>query len=175
MGRGLALVSVLALGVVGCGKIDAPEAPPAPGATSAPAAPDKVVQVSAEDARMNAAITKARSTVDTFINALKAHRPDQTDFAVKAAFTDGDKTEHMWIGSVSFDGTNFRGTVQNEPEMVKSVKEGQEVTVAPAQISDWMYAEKKKLVGGQTVRAVRDGLAPAERAEFDKNLPYEID
>ena len=49
---------------------------------------------------------------------------------------------------------SFQGTVNNEPEKVKTVKMGQKVTVA-AKISDWMYVENRKLVGGYTMRVLR--------------------
>jgi uncharacterized protein YegJ (DUF2314 family) len=76
---------------------------------------------------------------------------------------------------VSFDGTTFHGTVNNEPEKVKTVRLGQKVTVAPSEISDWMYVENRKLVGGYTLRALRDAMSPAERADLDKGLPFVID
>jgi uncharacterized protein YegJ (DUF2314 family) len=76
---------------------------------------------------------------------------------------------------VTYDGTNFQGTIDNEPEMVKNVKNGQRVTVAPAEISDWMYVENRKLVGGETVRALRASLSPAERANFDKSVDFVVE
>ena len=99
----------------------------------------------------------------------------KTAFSVKMAFTDGGGTEHIWLAPVTYDGTSFRGTVNNEPQIVRSVKMGQKVTVAPAQISDWMYVENRKLVGGQTLRVMRDALSPAERADFDKGLPFRVE
>jgi len=52
---------------------------------------------------------------------------------------------------------------------------GQKVTVAPAKISDWMYVENRKLVGGYFMGALRNALTPAERAAFDKSLPFVIE
>jgi uncharacterized protein YegJ (DUF2314 family) len=91
------------------------------------------------------------------------------------AFTDGDKTEYMWLTPVNFDGNNFTGTLGNEPERVKNVKVGQKFSIAPSKISDWMYIENGKLVGGYTLRVMRDTLSPAERADFDKSVPFSID
>jgi len=44
--------------------------------------------VAPDDPRMNAAMAKARDTVNTFISALKSPKAGQSDFAVKMAFTD---------------------------------------------------------------------------------------
>jgi uncharacterized protein YegJ (DUF2314 family) len=94
---------------------------------------------------------------------------------VKAKFTDGGKVEHMWLGQVTSDGKSFQGTIDNEPEMVKNVKDGQRVTVAPTEISDWMYLENQKMVGGETVRVLRDRLSPAERANLDKSVDFIVE
>jgi uncharacterized protein YegJ (DUF2314 family) len=137
--------------------------------------PDKMVIVSPDDPRMNAAIEKARATVGTFIAALQSPRPGQVSFSLKAKFTDAGFDEHIWLNQISYDGTNFQGTVDNEPERVKNVKNGQRVTVAPAEISDWMFIENRKLVGGETVRALRASLTPAERAHFDKSVDFVVE
>jgi uncharacterized protein YegJ (DUF2314 family) len=136
---------------------------------------DKVTYVADDDPRMNAAMVKARSTVNTFIVALKSPQPGQSAYSVKMAFTDGTNTEHMWLTPVSYDGTQFQGTVNNEPEKVNTVKMGQKVTVAPSKISGWMYVENQKLVGGLTLRVLRDALTPAERVDFDKGVPFVIE
>jgi uncharacterized protein YegJ (DUF2314 family) len=160
MSRSLAVVAVLALAVSGCGKSESR---------------DKVTHVADDDPRMNAAIDKAKSTVSDFIAILESPKPGQSGFSVKMPFTDGGETEHMWVSPITYDGKNFHGTVNNEPATVKTVKLGQKVSVAPSNISDWMYLENKKLVGGYTLRVLRDTLSPAERADFDKGVPFVIE
>lgn len=147
------------LGLFGCGKKPV----------------DQVTYVAGDDARMNAAIQKAKATVGTFISALKAPKPGQTGFSVKKAFSDGTNTEYIWLAPVTFDGKSFHGTVNNEPEKVKGVKFGEKASVASADISDWMYIENRKLVGGETLRALRDAMTPAERAEMDRSLPFSVE
>jgi uncharacterized protein YegJ (DUF2314 family) len=160
MWRSIGFVAILAVILAGCKK-------------KSPA--DKVTYVPDDDPKMNAAMEKARSTVNTFITVLRAPKPGQTSFSVKMAFTDGSNTEHIWLSPVSYDGKVFHGTVNNEPEKVKSVKMGQKVSIEPAKISDWMYVENRKLVGGETLRVLRAGLSPSERTEFDKSVPFVID
>jgi uncharacterized protein YegJ (DUF2314 family) len=136
---------------------------------------DNFTYVAEDDPKMAAAIEKARSTVDTFIAALKSPKAGQSAFSIKKEFADGDGREHMWLTPVTYDGQNFHGTINNIPELVKSVEIGQAVTVAPSEISDWMYIDNGKLVGGETMRALRNAATPAERAEFDKSVPFVIE
>jgi uncharacterized protein YegJ (DUF2314 family) len=136
---------------------------------------DRVTSVSDDDPRMNAAIAKARETVDTFIAALQSPKAGQSQFTVKMAFSDGAHTEHMWLSPVSYDGKIFHGTVQNDPANVSNVKLGQQASIEPSKISDWMYVENGKLVGGYTVRALHEIMSPSERAEFDRTAPFRIE
>ncbi|MCC7423119.1 MAG: DUF2314 domain-containing protein [Planctomycetaceae bacterium] len=136
---------------------------------------DRVTYVKDDDPKMNAAMEKARSTVQTFITALKAPKAGQTGFAIKKGFKDGDKGEHMWVSPVIFDGANFKGKINNDPQIVTNVKNGQAVTIAPDEISDWMFIDGRKLVGGETLRVLRDTLPVEERAAFDKSVPFVIE
>jgi hypothetical protein len=97
--------------------------------------------------KMNAAIEKARSSVKAFIDALQSPRAGRSKFSVKAAVTDAKGTEHMWLIPVTFDGKVFHGTINNDVEIVSSVK----------------------------IRMLRDAMSPRERAEFDKEAPFKID
>jgi uncharacterized protein YegJ (DUF2314 family) len=159
MRRALGLVAVIAL-CLACNKRHAA---------------DKVTYVADDDPRMNAAIAKARATVNTFIVALKSPKAGQTQFSIKMPVTEGKHTEHMWLFPVDYDGKKFHGPINNDPDLVKNVKIGQEMTVDPTQISDWMYVEKGKLVGGYTLRVLRDAMPPLERAEFDRSVPFTVD
>jgi len=121
---------------------------------------------------MNATMDKARATVSSFLAALQSLQPGQSGFTVKMAFTDGSNTEHIWLAPVSYDGKTFHGTVSNDPTTVKYVKPGQQAAVSPSRISDWMYLDHGKVVGGHTLRVLRETLPPNERADFDKQVQF---
>jgi uncharacterized protein YegJ (DUF2314 family) len=134
-----------------------------------------VVSVQGTDERMNAAMAKARQTVDEFVAALNNPKSNQSGFAVKKRFESGGQIEHMWINHLSFDGTHFHGTLNNQPRSIKNVEHGDRVTVAKHEISDWMYLEDGRLRGGFTIRAIRDGMTPKEREEFDRSSSMVFD
>jgi len=136
---------------------------------------DDVIAVTKNDPRMNAAIKKSRETVQTFITALQSPKTGQSSFEVKMAFTDGIGTEHMWLWPVTFDGKCFQGTVDNDAFSVTNVKKGQNASVEPSDISDWMFIENGMLKGGYTVRILRDPMSAQERAEYDKSVQFDIE
>lgn len=134
-----------------------------------------ITSVADDDPRMLAAIKKAQDTADEFISALKNAKRTQTMFSVKIPIKDGAHTEHMWVTPVTFQDGKFKGVMANEPDNVKKVKLGQSVEASKTEISDWMYVDGRKLVGGYTLRALRDILPTEERAEFDKSIPFVIE
>ena len=88
---------------------------------------------------------------------------------------DGEHVEHMWILPVRYESGKFYGTINNEPDQVKTVKAGDEVNVAKSEISDWMYVDTGKLKGGYTLRVLRDNMSDKEREEFDGSVPFTIE
>lgn len=136
---------------------------------------DSVVRVASDDPGMKAAISKARETSQQFITVLGAPQPNQSGLSVKQAVQDGEHTEHFWLSDVEFRDGRFYGNIANDPQLVHNVSFGQATSVAPGEISDWMYVEDGKLVGGYTIRAMRDAMSPEERQELDAGLPFTID
>jgi uncharacterized protein YegJ (DUF2314 family) len=95
-------------------------------------------------------------------------------FIVKKPFKDGEKVEHIWLSDVSFDGTNFRGRVDNEPLDVKNVTLGATATAAKGEISDWSYVDDGKLVGGYTIRVLYARMTRDEKKDFEAHGGFKI-
>lgn len=72
-------------------------------------------------------------------------------------------------------GRRFQGRVDNKPQKIHGLKLGQVVSVDPNQISDWLYVDNGKLVGGYTVRAHYDELSPQQKHEFDRAADFKIE
>jgi uncharacterized protein YegJ (DUF2314 family) len=68
----------------------------------------------------------------------------------------------------------LKGTLANEAEETREVKNGQKVTVKLSEISDWRYQDGKKLVGGFTIRYFVDKMSPKEREAFLKEQGFEL-
>jgi len=130
-----------------------------------------VYDVPSEDGAMAWGIEKANLTLGYFQQSLARPRPDQQYFSVKAEIHDGPNVEHIWLTEPHFDADgNMFGTVGNEPIDVRNVRLGEKIGVAPGKISDWMILENGRLIGGYTIRAVRDGLQGKALAQFDAGL-----
>lgn len=135
-----------------------------------------VVNVAGDDERMNWAIEKARATLHYFQNSLISPQSYQQYFSVKVLIEDGEYNEHLWLTTPSFDDEgNLYGVVGNKPVSITSVSLNQRIGIESQYISDWMIIEDGRLIGGYTIRAIRDGLADAEKLDFDKMSGLYID
>ena len=131
--------------------------------------------VSDADAAMNAAISKAESTVGDFVKAFHAQKAGTRDFFVKKPYpTPSGELEHMWIEVTDESNGVLNGVVANEAEQTREVKNGQKVTVKISEISDWKYTDGKKLIGGYTIRYFYDRMTPQEKEEFIKETGLEM-
>ena len=69
------------------------------------------------------------------------------------------------------------GIVGNEPIDIRSVQLNQKIGIEKSLISDWMIIESGRLIGGYTIRAVRDGLPESQRPSGtdDRLIPVTTD
>ena len=123
-------------------------------ACSPSATNDSVVHVDTDDEAMNAAIAEARATVQEFVQALTEQAPGDTYFAIKVPIHDGVETEHFWLTEVAYSDGTFTGIIDNTPELVSNVKEGQPYEIAETEISDWVFFRDGVAIGNRTVRVL---------------------
>ena len=131
----------------------------------------EIYTVNNEHQLMNWAIEKAGYTLHYFEDSLADPKPYQQYFSIKVKIVDGEAVEHLWLVEPSFDSEgHLYGIVGNNPQFVSTVKANQKIGISRELISDWMIIEHGRLIGGYTIRAIRDGLSDSDLSEFDKSL-----
>jgi len=131
--------------------------------------------VESDDAAMNAAIEKAKSTVNDFLQAFHAQKPGTKDFLVKKPYkTPSGQMEHMWIEVQEERDGVLKGRIANEAEETREVKIGQAVSLKTSEISDWKFQDGNKLVGGFTIRYFVERMSPKEREAFLKEAGFDL-
>jgi uncharacterized protein YegJ (DUF2314 family) len=109
-----------------------------------------VINASDDDEKMQAAIHEARRRWPEFVGYFNARDPgSERPFIVKAPFTCGEHTEHMWMLVTGIDGDRIHGTLANQPHHLVDYHEGQTVAVAAEELTDWLCADgDDKPLGG---------------------------
>ena len=114
---------------------------------------DEIVPVAGCNEEMTDAIDQARSSMCDFFDAFENPKPNQTSFLIKARFEDDGSSEHIWLADLDFTTQPATGIVANEPD-IRSLTYMERVPFLPDQVSDWMYTENGKLVGGFTTKVL---------------------
>ena len=115
--------------------------------------PDEMFWASKNDPDMNAAMDAARATLPEFLALARAPRRDTRVFAIKVRITDGLHVEYFWLSPFAEQNGLFSGTVDNEPDTVKTVKLGEQITFTHNDIVDWTYVDGRGMRGNYTLCA----------------------
>ena len=111
---------------------------------------------------MNAAISKARGSLTEFWKLFEHPEHGETDFCLKVMIRDGTEIEHFWVRNLENKAGKIFGTVNNDPDIVHSVKLGDRIQVPEADISDWLYMQSGKMHGNYTLRVLFKQMSAAE-------------
>ncbi|OCL26325.1 hypothetical protein U472_09965 [Orenia metallireducens] len=129
-----------------------------------------------ENKEMNQAIQKTKENLSIFIKELSKNNNEYTNLLLKARFEEGEKIEHMWVSDITYSSSTFMGILSNEPMYVKNLSYGDIVFVNKNQVSDWMIVkEDGTVIGGYTLRVLRNRMTQKEREEFDKSTGYKFE
>jgi uncharacterized protein YegJ (DUF2314 family) len=108
-----------------------------------------VYEIESDNPELRAAEKEARERWPEFFEAFETRRDDQF-FSVKAPLTDGDQTEFIWIDVTAIENDVVLGTLGNDPVDLPSYRYKDKVRVRVADVSDWLYLDNGKIVGGFT-------------------------
>lgn len=124
--------------------------------------------VSSDDAEMNAAHSKARSTLPAFWSAFENQSASEKNFALKVRFPvpgKADSGEHVWMLDVKRDGDGrYSGRLDNKPRFLPDYEIGQRLAFNEPMISDWMFTRRGKIVGNESMRPLLARM-PKEKAD----------
>ncbi|MBF0598083.1 DUF2314 domain-containing protein [Faecalibacter rhinopitheci] len=138
-----------------------------------------------ELAELDSITKQARSTFDDFKLALEMRDSTMSNFFVKEEFlvTEGERTrqEHLWIRDIYQDGNVLKGIIDNQPVATSDVKVNDTIVIDDAKVSDWMFYKREpkdtvaRIIGGYSVKFMRNKLSEAEKIEFDKQYQASFD
>ena len=135
---------------------------------------DTAVPIDAHDPEMTAAIATARDTLPSFWEVFATRPRGESRFLLKVRITDRHGTEHFWVKDIERRDGKIVGTIDNDPNLVASVKVGDRIEVREADISDGVYLRDGKMVGNRTLPAMFKKLPAAEVERYKRELAEEF-
>jgi uncharacterized protein YegJ (DUF2314 family) len=134
-----------------------------------------VYQVKDNDIQLTQSIEKAKLTFKYFKDSLESPKPHQTYFSIKTKLTDGNHIEHIWLDAAEISDKVVYGIVNNVPTNLKNIELGKKIGVSEDEISDWLIIENNRLIGGYTIRTIRDKMSRVQRELFESTINFKID
>jgi len=133
--------------------------------------PARIVRYKSGDREMDAAMETANDSIGDFMRVFQSPGEQQQSFMLKVVFFDDDEVEQVWVSDLERMDTGFRGRLAGEP-LLPSFQYKQPVEFDRGRITDWMFIDHGRLVGGYTTRLIRQRMSPEERASFDATAGY---
>jgi len=115
-----------------------------------------VLHAADDDEQMEAAMEEARRRWPEFVACFESRDPGpERPYLVKAPFTSGGNTEHMWVFVTGLEDGLICGTLANQPHHLVDYHEGQSVRIPPGDLSDWLCADRNnRPLGGWTQKVL---------------------
>ena len=126
------------------------------------------------DPDIKAAMEKARATMPDFLAALQKPATNQRQFMVRKTFPAKDgKQQILWVTNVTYDGTLLHGKIDdNTAQPGTGVDRDGKVSFPPGEISDWMFNEDGKAVGGYMLRALKNKMSEDEWGGITREIQF---
>ena len=120
---------------------------------------DNVVAYTTANDALAAAKQKGRETLPRFVSLMQSGM--KATFTVKFPLTQNGHTEHIWLQVSDMKDGKFIGRLANKPVNGSQYKIGQVMTVASADVEDWMVRTSDAIYGGYSTRyALKDMPKP---------------
>ena len=136
---------------------------------------DETVRIRQDDADMEDAFRKARTTLKEFLALARNPRPTITNYAVKIGIPDRDQREFFWISRFTQHHGRLVGRIDNTPRLVRNVREGERISFKESEVVDWLYRENGKMFGNYTACALIKKEPPKQAEAFKKGYGLDCD
>ncbi|GHV95831.1 hypothetical protein AGMMS50293_21510 [Spirochaetia bacterium] len=111
----------------------------------------------------------SQDTLPVFFRHLFRPAKGESGFRVKYPFrTDsgsGFSMEQLWLSDIRFKDGVYYGILVNTPFYIASIKKGDTVSFSAGEITDWMFIQNGKIIGGLSIKYLLEQIPNHERSE----------
>jgi uncharacterized protein YegJ (DUF2314 family) len=151
------LYLLIALLFLSCDKLSAPDAS---------GRPSPVIEVERSDKEIERITENARRALPVFFRNLARPEAGAGNFYLKYPLTSEDGgAEQVWLGNIRFKNGNYYGTLSNTAKFINSVKKSKTITIDTDKITDWMYIQDGKIMGGRSIKYLMEKMPEDQRGE----------
>lgn len=132
---------------------------------------ERIVNVEASDPQMNAAKARAIAELPDFYRHLARPGAGEDRFMIKFDIAPGDAVEYVWANDLDRSTTPMTGTLLSRPVQTDD-QPGARISIAEADIIDWLYIRNGVAQGAYTQRVLLDRMPSDEAAALRENMGW---
>jgi uncharacterized protein YegJ (DUF2314 family) len=132
------------------------------------------VHVEHPDGELLLIAEEARRALPVFFRHLSRAEAGGESFAIKYPFKANDGSgiarEQVWLTGIHFKDGLYHGILASEPLHLDGMKRGSTVTFDVDEITDWMFVQDGKIVGGRSVKYLLEQIPDNQRTGEQRRL-----
>jgi len=133
--------------------------------------PSPVAEVEQSDKEMERIAENARRALPTFFRNLSRPEAGADSFFIKYPISGDDEgIEQVWLGDIRVKDGVYYGRLANTPSLAAGNKKDKLITFDPDKITDWMYIQDKKIIGGQSIKYLLEKIPEEKRREDQRKV-----
>jgi len=139
-------------------------------ATDASRSPTTEIEQS--DKEIGRIAENARNALPTFFRNLARPEAGANNFFVKYTLTadDSSSTEQVWLGNVRVKDGICYGVLANSTNLLNSKKKGSTIVIDTDKITDWMYIQDGKIIGGRSIKYLLEKIPETQRSKDQRKI-----
>jgi uncharacterized protein YegJ (DUF2314 family) len=137
--------------------------------------PSPEIEVEQSDKEIERIAENARCTLPTFFRNLARPESGANNFYIKYPLISDDGgvepkvREQVWLGSIHLNGGVYYGRLANTTKLMESRKGGS-IIIDTDKITDWMYIQDGKIIGGRSIKYLLEKIPEEKRKEEQKKI-----
>jgi uncharacterized protein YegJ (DUF2314 family) len=133
-----------------------------------------VIEIEQSDKEIERIADNARRALPIFFRNLTRPEEGANNFYVKYPLTADDGggepqvREQVWLGNIRFKDGVYYGSITNTAKHTGSKK--RDITFDPDSITDWMYIQDGKIIGGRSIKYLLEKIPETQRSEEQRRI-----
>jgi len=133
--------------------------------------PSPTAEVEQSDKELDRIADNARRSLPTFFRNLTRPEAGANNFFVKYPLSDDDgDAEQVWLGDIRVKDGIYYGRLANTPSLPGGKKKDKLIIFDPDKITDWMYTQDGKIIGGRSIKYLLEKNPETQRTKGQQKI-----
>jgi uncharacterized protein YegJ (DUF2314 family) len=138
--------------------------------TDASRRPSPTFELERSDEEITRIAENARRALPIFFRNLARPEKGADNFFVKYPLSADDGAEQVWLGGIHVKDGVYYGVLANTASSPGGMKKGDKISFVPDAVTDWMYVQDGKIMGGRSIKYLLEKIPETQRNEDQRKI-----